>query len=371
MTNKKRFMTAVCGEVPDMVPVSPLIHDRYAHQVLGRAGVEAWCEVHEMIGSVHHRGQSQIDMQVSLPEQWSSQSYTTNSSADRITTVTTIHTPYGTLASKHIRGSIPEDPLTGKVTEYFVKDVGDWRIYAKLCEQQLAGIGEANWAEYRRQAALMGENHVPLVWIEAPFCQLMQVRGMEQIMTDLYDCPDILRGILGIRRQILSEQLKAVANCPAELFGMDICWATGAGLGPRAFAEWVLPDVAITSEAINPLPNKYLGLYTLGRIAKLLPMLVDTEVDFIETFEQNEGDITLAEAKRLYGDRVCLVGNFDCLVLAFGTVEEAQQEARRCLQEGMEGGSYVLATADEVPADCRMDNLKAMVETIQKYGRYE
>jgi len=36
----------------------------------------------------------------------------------------------------------------------------------------------------------------------------------------------------------------------------------------------------------------------------------------------------------------------------------------------MEGGGYVLATADEVPADAKMDNLKAMVETVEKHGRY-
>ena len=99
-------------------------------------------------------------------------------------------------------------------------------------------------------------------------------------------------------------------------------------------------------------------------------MLVDAGVDFIETFEPNQGDITLGEAKRLYGDRICLMGNFNCLVLARGTVEDARQEALRCLHEGMEGGGYVMVTADEVPADAKLDNLKAMVDTVEKYGRY-
>jgi len=199
----------------------------------------------------------------------------------------------------------------------------------------------------------------------------MEVRGMQETMMDLYDCPDVLRSMLEIRRQILEKELEAVVQSPAEVFYMDICWATGAGLGPQIFEEWALPDVVMAAEAISSLPGKYFGLYTLGRIRQLVPMWVDAGVDFVETFEPNEGDISLADAKQLYGDRICLMGNFDCLVLSFGTVEEARQETRRCLDEGMEGGGYVMATADEVPADCKMDNLKAMVETVEEYGRYD
>ena len=64
------------------------------------------------------------------------------------------------------------------------------------------------------------------------------------------------------------------------------------------------------------------------------------------------------------------MGNFDCVTLARGTVREAREEARRCLREGMEGGAYVLVTADEVPADAKLENLKAMVETVEEHGQY-
>jgi uroporphyrinogen-III decarboxylase len=36
----------------------------------------------------------------------------------------------------------------------------------------------------------------------------------------------------------------------------------------------------------------------------------------------------------------------------------------------MEGGGYVLVTGDEVPADAKLENLKAMVETVQEHGVY-
>ncbi len=64
------------------------------------------------------------------------------------------------------------------------------------------------------------------------------------------------------------------------------------------------------------------------------------------------------------------MGNFDCVILAFGTVEDARKETLRCLNEGMEGGGYVMVTGDEVPADAKIENLRAMVETVEEFGRY-
>ena len=116
--------------------------------------------------------------------------------------------------------------------------------------------------------------------------------------------------------------------------------------------------------------NKYVGLYTLGRIRRHLPLLVDVKSDFIETFEPNQGDISLKEAKELYGSKICLMGNLDSLLLSFGSINEIKKETRRCLSEGMEGGGYVLVTGDEVPVDAKMNNLEIMVKTAKKYGRY-
>jgi uroporphyrinogen-III decarboxylase len=36
----------------------------------------------------------------------------------------------------------------------------------------------------------------------------------------------------------------------------------------------------------------------------------------------------------------------------------------------MEGGGYVMVTGDEVPVDAKIENLHAMVQTVEKYGKY-
>ncbi|MFQ6098921.1 MAG: hypothetical protein ACE5O2_14420, partial [Armatimonadota bacterium] len=56
MTLRQRFLAAVRREEPDVVPVAPLIHCRYAHKVLGRTDWRAVFEVHKMLGSIAFRG---------------------------------------------------------------------------------------------------------------------------------------------------------------------------------------------------------------------------------------------------------------------------------------------------------------------------
>ena len=49
MTKKQAFMAAIRREEPDVVPVSPLFHCRYADKLLGRSDWRAVFELHQRI----------------------------------------------------------------------------------------------------------------------------------------------------------------------------------------------------------------------------------------------------------------------------------------------------------------------------------
>ena len=373
MTQKQRFLAAVRGETPDVVPVAPLIHHRYAHKVLGRWDWKAVFEVHRMIGSCHHRGPLTVGLDIEMPEGYRTESRTmeeTSNGRKVQITETLCHTPKRTLRTCTVYGVIPDDPLCGKIVEYPIKDDADWRAWIDFQQQALGGIRGVNHSLIREAVEVMGEDGMPSVGLSPAVAMVMSARGMEQFLIDIYERPAIVEEALSICREIMLHYVDSFLQSPTEVAWLDICWATGAVMGPKNFERWALPDVVQTMERVKRVPGKVMGLYTLGRIRQLMPMFADAGVHFVETFEPNEGDISLAEAKRQFGDRMCLMGNFDCLVLAFGTVEDARREARRCLNEGMEGGGYVMVTGDEVPADAKMDNLKAMVETVEEFGRY-
>ena len=246
----------------------------------------------------------------------------------------------------------------------------DWPILRAYHEKRLEGFRGLAPESANEAVDHMGEDGMPSVGLACTLAHIGHARGMEGMLYDLVDYPGLMESVRQVLFAGIEMSVESFLESRSEAAWYDICWATGADMGPQMFAKWCLPEVQRITEIVHSRPGKYIGLYTLGKIRELLPMLVDTGVDFIETFEPNQGDIPLGEAKKLYGDRTCPMGNFDCVILARGTEQEARAEARRCLTEAMEGGRYVMVTGDEVPADARLENLKAMVETAEEYGRY-
>ena len=371
MTRKQAFLTAVSGGTPDVVPVAPLIHQRYAHKLLGRSDWKAVFQVHQELGSCHHRGPIGVGVSIKLPAGLGQETRLSEETpGGRKTSEVVINTPKKRLVGESVVGMIPHDPLVGKTTVYPVRSTEDWLAYRDLLELQVAGLGEPWLGLVDEAVAFMGEDGMPSVGLGPAYTALGSVRGMQDLIMDFFDTPDLMRELLDLQRVIMRANVEAFIASASPVAWLDICWATGSGLSPAMFEEWAMPDVVAAMEIVRQHPGKYLGLYTLCKIGKFMPMFADAGVNFVSTFEPNEGDMTLREAKRQFGDKMAIFGNFNCLVLAFGTIEDAKQEARRCLNEAMEGGGYIMVTADEVPADAQWDNLKAMVDTVQEYGRY-
>ena len=75
-------------------------------------------------------------------------------------------------------------------------------------------------------------------------------------------------------------------------------------------------------------------------------------------------DIRLA--KKILGDRMCLLGDVPPELLAFGTPEQTFDHATALIRDiGPEG--YILASGCDVPSNAKKENVKAMREAALKY----
>lgn len=371
MTKRENILAAIRGEVPERVPVSPTIHWRFAEKLLGSYHWKDVIEVHRRVGSTaSYRLPVSIGPNSDYDPRWGMETRVLKDDGIEKTYERKISNHKGELTTIQTIGFDSADPTLGFAKEYFVKEPKDWDVVEAYWEDELENTGLPEHVEIDEASYFLGDKGIAGTVDNSTFARLSLMRGMMGMLYDLYDIPDRLHALMDLAWKYREREIQSFLESKADTFTYDICWATGANISPAMFREWVFPDISRVCEMIRKVPDKYVGFYTLGRIKGYLDMMVEARPHYIATFEQNEGDITLAEAKKRVGNKVCLIGNFDPLILQDGTLEEARREARRCLEEGMPGGAYIMGTGDEVPPTTKLENLKAMVEIAEEYGKY-
>ncbi|MBN1921766.1 MAG: hypothetical protein JW892_11005 [Anaerolineae bacterium] len=124
----------------------------------------------------------------------------------------------------------------------------------------------------------------------------------------------------------------------------DYCFNTGPFLRPSQFAEFIAPYLAQLIQAYRDM-----GFYTIkhtdGNIMPIIDQLVQANPHALHSLDPQAG-VDIAEVKRRYGDRVCLIGNVNCGLLDTGTPEEIVASANYALEHGLPGGGYIFSTSN-------------------------
>jgi len=367
MTQRERLLAALRRDVPDQVPVTWELVGRFARALTGRSDWRAIVDAHREIGSAVFNLQGLGPATTAeLPEGYGDHSEA-ETRPDGSTLVThTLETPHGHLVERRLSAYLPHDPLVGKTVEYLIKDRRDYEVLIDYVARRAASL-RFNNAESLEARRTIGDDGLAGYWMCDSVYHVANTRAPAEFIVDLVDAPATMHRVLEAVDRLKEKELAAFNESAAEVLVYDVCWASTSLLSPRLVEDYVVPRARWAVE--HKAEGKILGFFTSGRIRDVLPALVDLEPDFIEHLDVL-GDCDLAEVKRCFGRRVTLVGNYNPVVLARGTLAEARREAQRCLDAAMAGGAYILSTSDEVPADAKPDNMKAVVEHVAAHGRY-
>jgi uroporphyrinogen decarboxylase len=166
----------------------------------------------------------------------------------------------------------------------------------------------------------------------------------------------------------LAAQLRQPGGLDGFALCADYCFNTGPFLSPRLFSELVTPYLARLTRAYREM-GFYVIKHTDGNILPILDQLVQTEPHALHSLDPQAG-VDIAEVKRRYGDRLCLIGNVNCGMLDSGTDEEVIASARYALQHGMPGGGYIFSTSNCIYTGMRLKRYELMLEVWEKEGNY-
>jgi len=263
-----------------------------------------------------------------------------------------------------IYGIAPElsgGPLDGPI--HTTANLRGYRPPEPMAEGRLGSL-----PEYVRR--FKGERAI--IWHQREaFMTTALLSGLERFLMLMYDEPDLVHRMVEMVVEVHVALARQAVRAGADVvsLGDDYAWRTGSMMSPAMFRQFFLPGIKRVVQAAHD-EGALCFKHSDGNIWSLMDYFVEAGFDGINPLEPIAG-MDLGEAKRRYGDKVCLLGNIDCgYTLSEAPLEEVVAEVKRCLREGAPGGGYVLMSSNSLHSSVRPENYRTMVETAHRLGTY-
>jgi uroporphyrinogen-III decarboxylase len=149
------------------------------------------------------------------------------------------------------------------------------------------------------------------------------------------------------------------------IIGPEAC--TPPYMPPESFREFVVDYDTPMIEKIHRA-GCFARVHCHGKIARITDMILEMAPDALDPVEAPPGgDIEFADAKRILGQEICLMGNIQESLFELYTPEKVREEVLKIMEIGARGGRFVLlptATPITIPLPSRVEeNLFAYAET--------
>ena len=108
-----------------------------------------------------------------------------------------------------------------------------------------------------------------------------------------------------------------------------------------------------------------------GNLWPLMDTLLDTGYDGINPLEPQAG-MDIKKVKEYCGDRICLLGNIDCVdLLPSGTPDQVEQAVIETIDDGAKGGGLIICSSNSLHPGVNPENCIAMFKAVRKHGQYK
>jgi len=216
-----------------------------------------------------------------------------------------------------------------------------------------------------REFAVIG----PWVSFFEIYCQM---RGLEQAMIDLVENEALVEATLDRIEAIQSEMMKRffarAGKCLDLVFvSDDIAGQQSLLMAPGRWTRHLQPRLKRWCDLIHGHGLKVF-YHTDGAARPLLRPILDCGVDVLNPIQHACPGMDMAGLKKEFGDRVIFHGGVDNqTVLPRGTPEQVRAEVRECRRTlGAGGTGYICCSCHNVQAGTPLENIFAMVETMQE-----
>jgi len=196
------------------------------------------------------------------------------------------------------------------------------------------------------------------------------LRGMQQLMMDLFENPDLVHKLV----RISIDHNTAIAERAIELgadfviLGDDYGSVEAPLISPKHFREFFLSAIREIVEAVHAKGGFCLK-HCCGNINLILDDMVSTGIDALHPFDATAGMDLVSVKKRF--PQLTVMGGVDCgPLLSERPAQDVVNEVKRLLHVASPGGRYIISSTNTIHNSVRPENYLAMLSTVKEFGRY-
>ena len=143
-------------------------------------------------------------------------------------------------------------------------------------------------------------------------------------------------------------------------------------ISPRMYRKIAKPRHKELFDFIHKNSNAKIFFHSCGSIRPVIPDLIEIGCDIINPVQVSAAGMDSAELKREFGKDITFWGGgVDTQrVLGVGTPEQVREDVKRRLNDLMPGGGFVFNTVHNIQSNVPVENIFAMWETVQEFGKY-
>ncbi|HWR09335.1 uroporphyrinogen decarboxylase family protein [Sporomusa sp.] len=213
---------------------------------------------------------------------------------------------------------------------------------------------------------LAADERLVLASGRAPFTLAAQLAGMDQFLKALHKNKSFAHKLLRFTAELSAWYFTTMLD-RGLVHGSFIADPTASGdvISKQHFQEFAFPYLQQVVSRINAAAaGKPVMLHICGNIRDRLDSIAATGINCLSV----ESKVSIREAQRLIGSRVCIAGNVDPVdVLEFGNQADIRQAVNRCLAEGTGGSGFILLPGCDLGDGVPAENIRLFVDCAHNW----
>lgn len=278
----------------------------------------------------------------------------------------TYHTPVGSMSMK-IRTGLKPEVGENWIIEYPFKGESDYKVIRFIEED---AVYKPDYDYFVKLDREVGDNGIVSAGTDpTPFIKLWtRYMGLERFCKELYRHPREVDDLIQLIFERQKEVYRIIANSPAELVWGDD-QVNGVVVSPRLFEKYYRPILDAYADILHA-KHKIFSVHMDGLLKRLKDHIKELNIDIVEAFTQPPmGDLTLKEAKDTWRDKFIIWVNFPETLFHHGA-PVIKDYTVQLLREAAPGDNVVIGMTEDAPSNLLEEAFTAIVETIEKYGKY-